>query len=93
MKNILLIATLAILAASCNSRDASANPSDPSSDAPISTPSPYPLDVCIVSDEELGSMGEPVVIIHQGQEIKFCCATCQPSFEKNPDKYLGKLAM
>jgi hypothetical protein len=53
---------------------------------------PYPLDKCIVSDEKLGSMGGPIVITHEGQEIKFCCESCQPKFEKDPAKYLTKLA-
>ncbi len=52
---------------------------------------PYPLETCIVADEPLGSMGEPVVIVHEGQEIKFCCDQCRPRFEEDPDKYLGKL--
>lgn len=52
---------------------------------------PYPLETCIVADEPLGSMGEPIVIVHEGQEIKFCCDNCRPSFEKDPAKYLGKL--
>jgi len=52
---------------------------------------PYPLDVCIVSGEELGSMGDPIVINHEGQEIKFCCDSCVPKFKEDPDKYLGKL--
>jgi len=37
---------------------------------------PYTLDVCIVSGEELGSMGEPHVFVHKGQEIKMCCDKC-----------------
>jgi YHS domain-containing protein len=52
---------------------------------------PYPLTTCLVSGEKLGSMGEPIVLNHKGQEIKFCCKQCQPDFEKNPDKYLAKL--
>jgi len=52
----------------------------------------YPLDVCIVSGEKLGSMGEPVVLQHAGQEIKLCCKSCKPDFEKEPAKFLGKLA-
>lgn len=51
----------------------------------------YPLDKCIVSDEKLGSMGDPIVLTHEGQEIKFCCESCQPKFEKDPAKYLTKL--
>lgn len=52
----------------------------------------YPLDVCIVSGEKLGSMGEPIVLVHQGQEVKFCCKSCKPDFEKEPAKFLAKLA-
>ncbi len=52
---------------------------------------PYPLDVCVVSGEKLGSMGKPFVFVHQGQEIKLCCDGCKPDFEKEPAKYLAKL--
>jgi YHS domain-containing protein len=51
----------------------------------------YTLDVCIVSDAKLGSMGEPYVLQHEGQEVKFCCESCLPKFEKDPAKYLTKL--
>lgn len=52
---------------------------------------PYPLKTCIVSGEDLGTMGKPVVIVHEGQEVKFCCKNCKPRFEKDPAKYLSKL--
>ena len=51
----------------------------------------YPLDKCIVSDEKLGEMGEPFVFVHEGQEIKLCCKSCQKDFQKDPAKYLSKL--
>lgn len=51
----------------------------------------YPLDVCIVSAEKLGSMGEPIAYVHDGQEVKFCCKGCQSEFKKDPNKYLAKL--
>jgi len=54
-------------------------------------PKAYPLDVCIVSGEKLGSMGEPIVVVHQGQEVKFCCKSCKPDFEKEPAKFIAKL--
>jgi len=53
---------------------------------------PYPLDVCIVGGEKLGSMGEPATLIYQGQQVKFCCSGCQPEFEKDPAKFLKKLS-
>lgn len=54
-------------------------------------PKPYPLDTCIVSGEKLGEMGDPVVKVVDGREIKFCCDQCVPKFEKDPATYLKKL--
>ena len=51
----------------------------------------YPLDTCIVSDEKLGEMGDPVIKIYGDQEIKFCCKSCIKKFEKDQAKYLKKL--
>ena len=51
----------------------------------------YPLDVCVVSGQKLGSMGDPVVLIHKGREVKLCCAGCKGAFEKDPEKYLAKV--
>ena len=53
---------------------------------------PYPSDVCIVSDNKLGSMGKPVTIVLNGQEVKFCCKPCVAKFNRNPEKYLKKIA-
>lgn len=41
----------------------------------------------MVSGEKLGSMGEPVVVTHNGTEMRFCCKECLPEFNKDPDKY------
>lgn len=51
----------------------------------------YPLDTCVVSGEKLGKMGDPVVIQHEGQEVRFCCAGCVGQFYKDPEKYLAKI--
>ncbi len=53
---------------------------------------PYPLKTCVVSGDKIGEMGKPPVIIYKGQEIKFCCKDCVKDFNKNPDKYIKKLA-
>ena len=52
---------------------------------------PYPLKTCIVSDNDLDSMGEQSSFVYQGQTIKVCCKACIAKFEKNPPKYLMKL--
>lgn len=49
---------------------------------------PYTLENCPVSGEELGSMGEPVVYLHEGREIRFCCQSCVKPFQEDPAKYL-----
>jgi YHS domain-containing protein len=51
----------------------------------------YPLDICPVTGEKLGSMGDPVVYDHEGREIKFCCAGCIEEFEANADKYIAEI--
>ena len=55
-------------------------------------PKPYPFDVCLVTDNDLGSMGEETSLVYEGQVIKFCCKPCEEKFLKNPAKYLAKLA-
>ena len=52
---------------------------------------PYKPDTCIVSDEKLGEMGNPVVFDYKGQEIKLCCKDCRKDFDKDPAKYLKVL--
>lgn len=51
----------------------------------------YPLMTCVVSGEELGSMGDPVVHDYKGTTVKFCCKNCIPKFEADPEAFLSKL--
>ena len=53
---------------------------------------PYKLEKCVVSDEKLGEMGKPYVFEYKGQEIKLCCKSCRKDFDKDPAKYVKKLA-
>lgn len=90
MKSI-LVATFGVftlLLSACNqakteSADTGAKPSE--------TAGEYPLDVCVVSGKKLGSMGDPYVITHEGQEVRFCCSHCEPKFEKDPASYIAKI--
>ena len=56
----------------------------------VSAAKPYPLKKCIVTDEDFH--GDPYVFVHEGQEVKLCCKDCLPDFEKEPAKYMKKLA-
>ncbi|HEY3296786.1 MAG TPA: hypothetical protein VGL38_15245 [bacterium] len=61
-------------------------------DAKASTATvPYVLDKCIVSGEKLGGMGDPVVKVYDGREVKFCCNGCVSKFEKDKAAYFEKI--
>lgn len=89
MKSIRILITavavsLPVFLASCNKEEPTATIEAPAAIA-------YPIDTCLVSGEKLGTMGDPVVIVHEGREIKFCCDKCIPKFQKNPAKFLAML--
>lgn len=52
----------------------------------------YPLSTCVVSGEALGSMGQPIIIHHEGAEVRLCCKGCVKKFNADPAKYLEKLS-
>lgn len=58
--------------------------------APSTQPA-YPLKTCVVSGEELGSMGDAHIIKYEGREVRFCCSACEKTFRKDPAKYLKKI--
>lgn len=70
---------------------AASDASTTSSDSSTTSSVPAGEDVCIVSGEKLGSMGEPVTIEHNGRTVRFCCKSCVKQFQENPDEYLKKL--
>lgn len=56
----------------------------------------YPLKVCLVSGEDLGSMGRSPEYIYRvdGQPdhlVIFCCDGCEEDYMKEPAQYLAKL--
>lgn len=78
-----ILGGLALLLASCaNSSTGGTTPT---------SVKPYKLDTCIVSDNQLGSMGPVVSKVYNGQEVKFCCKACVGKFDANPGKFLGKV--
>jgi YHS domain-containing protein len=51
----------------------------------------YPLDVCPVSGEKLGGMGDPADYVFRGELVRFCCAGCVGPFLKDPAAALAKI--
>jgi hypothetical protein len=80
-------AALSIIIASCISSITSGCAAPKTRTAVV----PYPLKECLVSQNELGSMGDVVTEVYQGKEIKFCCKPCVKKFHANPEKYLARL--
>jgi hypothetical protein len=82
-----------LILASCGDGKDPGSVKPPQALAPIDpNAKPYPLKTCLVSGEELGKMGEPFRFSYKGQEIKLCCKGCEKDFNKEPEKYLQKLA-
>ncbi|MGB6220078.1 hypothetical protein [Haloferula sp.] len=52
---------------------------------------PYTKDVCIVTGNKLGSMGTPVSMVYEGQEVKLCCKPCVAKFKADPQRYLSNI--
>lgn len=57
---------------------------------------PYPLDVCVVSDEPLGPDAVTVVLSEmtdpsqEGRQMRFCCAACVEKFKASPAQFTRK---
>ncbi len=52
---------------------------------------PYTLKTCLVSGNDLDSMGGEITKVYDGQQVKFCCKPCVKKFEANQAKYRAKL--
>ena len=77
-----IIAVICIVSFTCRAED--------STNAPAK---PYPLKTCLVCGMQLGMMdSKPFAFVYKGQEIKVCEESEKKTFDKNPDKYLKKLA-
>lgn len=51
----------------------------------------YPLDVCPVSNEKLGSMGDPVDFVIGDRLVRLCCGSCKKGVEAKKDEILAKI--
>ncbi len=47
--------------------------------------------ICPVTEQPLGSMGEPVRVVVEGRVVFVCCEGCIPALRKDPAKYLARL--
>jgi hypothetical protein len=50
-------------------------------------PASYPLKKCVVSNEDLGTMGKAVKVTHEGTGVYLCCKSCTKDFHKDAAKF------
>jgi hypothetical protein len=43
----------------------------------------FAFDTCPISGKKLGSMGDPIVKVYDGREVRYCCGGCPKKFEKD----------
>jgi len=56
----------------------------------------YPLKTCVISKEDLGTMGEPTDLIYRAEGspdrlVRFCCESCIKDFKKDPAAALKRI--
>ena len=81
MKTTLITALAAAFLVSCTTPGT--NRLSTSGTAPLAAKTrvkPYPLKNCIVTDNDLDSMGGEITKVYDNQEIKFCCKACIKKF-------------
>ena len=45
---------------------------------------------CPVTGEKVADLKHAQKSVYKGKTYYFCCATCKPAFDKNPEKYIKK---
>lgn len=90
MKKIAILFAFA-LAGGCT-KSSTEKPAAPVAAAPAAAGDPAPLAVgtntkCPVTGEDFTVSAKTVQVVHAGKRYAFCCADCQPEFDKNPAKY------
>jgi YHS domain-containing protein len=61
---------------------------DNGTNAPVK---PYPFDWCLICGMSVKGP-DAYTFVYQGQEIKLCEKSEKASFDRNPDKYMKKIA-
>jgi len=55
--------------------------------ADAGVPATYPLKKCVVSNEDLGTMGKAVKVTHEGTDVYLCCKSCTKKFTAEAAKF------
>ena len=92
MKNlffVVLISGLLALSATAQKTETKTTPKKTTKPAvSVKKATPVKFTTCMVTGEDLGTMGKPLMVKYKGQDYPVCCAGCKPKFEKEPEKYI-----
>ena len=94
MKTLTFVISVACLGAASLAFAADSKPVEkPSAPAESNASNDYPLTTCVVSGEDLGSMGNAYEYVYKEEGkpdrvIKLCCSRCVNRFKKNAAFYL-----
>lgn len=96
MKSSLLVILVTLTALSARAAEHSSHGSAAKEPVADAVPANYPLKTCVVSDEDLGSMGKPFEVTYKqagkpDRKVLLCCSNCEEGFLKDPAKALAKL--
>jgi hypothetical protein len=94
-----LAVAAALVAAGCTADPKPATPAPAPSPVPAGGPAAlvpvkvepskgYPLTTCVVSGDELGSMGDPIAYKVGDVEVQLCCKGCVSKLTAEPQKYV-----
>ena len=78
--------SLAVLLALAGCKEEPAKPTEPNQTQQVTAA--VEQTICPVLG---GAIDKNVYTEYKGKKVYFCCPMCKPEFEKNPEKYVGKL--
>ena len=96
MKKISLILALAVCVIAPLAFATADKPAAPDAAWLAKATAEYPLNTCVVSGEEFGSMGKAIDYVYKQEGkpdrlVRFCCKDCRKDFDKEPAQYLKKI--
>lgn len=87
MKKLILLVLCSVMALSAAEALVITKPSA----AQLSKAEDLKNEICPITKEKIGSMGDGVKILYKGKVIHLCCMGCTGEFSKDPEKYLKTL--
>lgn len=86
-----LVLAAGMLMPSAGQPDKQAPAAAPKAEAPKRVGDPYPFGECPISGGKVATGSDAVVKLYEGREVRFCCASCPETFEKDVAANIAKI--